>query len=269
MNEYLVTAIITTYKREWKYVARAINSIINQTYKNIEILLIDDNENGSEYSRNIARGIQCLKDKVHYIKQNGNKGACAARNLGLWNANGYFLAYLDDDDEWLPKKIEKQVEAYKKISDVKIGMISCDGYKIDENYTPSRKRPYNYFGKNRIPRIITFEHMLEADYVGTTSQPLIVTSIIRSVGGFNEKLPARQDYEMWLRISKENDILFIEDQLFNHYIHKGEQISKDPIKSVKGYCYIYKEFYREFQKRPKAKTNCIWNIVENIKCIRL
>lgn len=269
MDDFLVTAIITTYKRDWKYVYRAISSVREQTYPNIEIIVVDDNFNGSSYSQDIREHIEKENLKVRYIKQNGNKGACVARNLGLWNANGYFVAYLDDDDEWLPEKIEKQVEAFKEENDDSIGMVSCDGYKIDENYTPSRKRSYNIFGKSQVPRIITFKNLLKGDYVGTTSQPLIVTDVIRSVGGFNEKFPARQDYEMWLRIAQSKNILSIKELLFNHYIHKGEQISKNSFKAAKGYWYIYKEFYQEFQKYAEAKQICIQNILDNARRVRL
>lgn len=261
-NKVLVSAIITTYKREWKIVERAIKSVLQQSYQNIELIVVDDNENNSFFSKELKKNIDENYPDIRYLKQNSNQGACAARNLGLWNANGFFVAYLDDDDEWLCEKIEKQVNAYFAADNPSIGMVSCDGFTIEKRGV---KKPYNSFGMKRIPEYITFRHMLRGDYVGSTSQPLIVTRILQSLNGFEEKLPARQDYEMWLRVSRKNSILFLRERLFLHHMHDGEQISRNPLKCAKGYIHIYREFYKDFQKDKIAKAHCIQLIQDNIR----
>src|SRR5699024_3118133 len=104
----LVSAIITTHNRA-VLLKRAVLSVVNQTYENIEIIIIDD---GSV--DNTPKVVEKLQDKheIVYLRHEKSQGAPAARNLGIRQAKGLFVAGLDDDDEWMPKRIEKMVEAY-------------------------------------------------------------------------------------------------------------------------------------------------------------
>jgi len=109
----LVSCIIPTYNRA-NFVERAIQSVLNQTYKNIEVIVVDD---GSE--DNTKEVVLSIKDeRIKYIRLHRNFGAAFARNVGIANANGDFIAFLDDDDYFLPEKIEKQVELMLKDSSV-------------------------------------------------------------------------------------------------------------------------------------------------------
>ena len=108
----LVSVIIPTYNRE-KTIIRSINSVLNQTYKNIEILVIDD---GS--IDNTKKLIDKLNNSsVHYFYQH-NQGQNTARNNGIAHSSGDFLFFLDSDDEWLPQMVEKHLTAYKNQPDV-------------------------------------------------------------------------------------------------------------------------------------------------------
>ena len=139
MAEKLVSTVITTYKREPDIVHRAIKSVLNQSYKNIEIIIIDDNPTIGEFSNE--------------IKNHGNKGAQISRNNGIANAKGEFIAFLDDDDTWEKEKIEKQIKCFKD----NIGIVFCNGYIVDENYEPPKKTIYNKIFKQNV----TFKDMLE------------------------------------------------------------------------------------------------------------
>lgn len=236
-----VTAIITTYQRDVWYIERAIKSIINQTYKVKEIILVDDNKNNSFY----CKELQCLCERyedVYYVKQNGNQGACAARNLGISYANGKYIAFLDDDDEWQKLKIEEQLAVITQNS--KIGLVYCCGFLENED-TGERKIYYNF---ETFKPIITFQDLLKYDYIGSTSQPLIRAECFEKVGGFDINQPARQDYEMWMRIAQKYEIRGVNKKLFIHYIHEGEQISKSKEKSYKGFVNIYKKFKYDYSK---------------------
>jgi len=107
----LITAIIPTYKRPFKLLERALRSVLAQTYRNIEVVVVDDSPSTYQGRAEIAANIH-LDDRVTYIQHDAQKGACAARNTGLAHANGKYIAFLDDDDEWLPEKIELQ---YRRI----------------------------------------------------------------------------------------------------------------------------------------------------------
>lgn len=242
------SAIVTTYKRDIQIVERAVNSILQQTNQNYEILLIDDNEDNSTYSQALSSRY-ADNPRIRYIKQKGSKGACAARNLGILHASAEYIAFLDDDDTWEPQKAEKQLE---KFGSAAIGMVYCLGNVIDENYDPPKKEAY--YTASHFKEEAGFYEMLQTDYAGSTSQAMIRKECFQQCGGFDEKLPARQDYEMWLRISRKYRIAGVKEKLFNHYMHKGEQISKNPVKSMKGYRRIhrlYKEDYRHNREAEK------------------
>ena len=126
----MVSAIVTTYKREPSMVLRAINSILAQTYNDMEIIVVDDSPKDYPYREEVKRVVTSrLEDfpqvKSLYICHEHNMGACVARNTGLNAASGEYIAYLDDDDEWLPKKIEKQV---KKIEQSDAVLVYCGSY---------------------------------------------------------------------------------------------------------------------------------------------
>ena len=105
----MVSCVIPTYKRN-NTLKRAIESIFNQTYASYEILVVDDNEDGDNNSSNIWNCINAYRDtRIRYI-QHGHKNGAEARNEGIRQARGEYVAFLDDDDECLPEKLEKQVE---------------------------------------------------------------------------------------------------------------------------------------------------------------
>lgn len=251
----LVSAIITTYNREAKIVERAISSIEGQTYPNIEIMVIDDNANNSVYSLSLRE--MCEKHKsVRYIKQNGNQGACAARNLGIMNSRGEYIGCLDDDDIWLNQKVSCQIE---KFQDASVGIVFCNGIKRDES--TGEESVYNPALKEEVS--ISFDDMLHADRIGSTSNPLIRRVCFDQVGLFWEKQPARQDYEMWLRITQKYKAVGISDELFVHTIHSGEQISKTKTNSYVGYSNIYKRYKQFYHDDPIAEKYILRNIILN------
>ena len=110
----LVSVIIPYYKKK-KFIVKSVESVINQTYKNIEIIIVDDNESEDEYSRITQKLLKELIDskKIIYVKHNTNKGISAARNTGIKNSKGEYIAFLDSDDVWLPNKLEHQINIIK------------------------------------------------------------------------------------------------------------------------------------------------------------
>lgn len=254
----LITAIITTYHREFNYIKRAIRSIENQTYSDIEIVVVDDNQDGNVFSVALQKELKNYPE-VRYIKQDGNKGACAARNLGIKDARGTYVAFLDDDDEWLPKKIEEQMWVFEQNQSVKLGLVFCNGYIVNEE-RPEGKTLYQPGMRNMCP---TYMDMLYADYIGSTSQPLILKEAVVRAGYFDETLPARQDYDMWIRISREYEMIGIDKPLFLYYRHAGEQITSSGKKSLLGYLTIYYKYLKDYKTSPKAYQSIVEAVMRN------
>jgi glycosyltransferase involved in cell wall biosynthesis len=242
-----VSCIITTYHRLPFFVERAIKSIQNQTYQDLEIIVVDDNQDGNDYSIKLQEALAAYEDVI-YIKQQGNRGACAARNLGIQRASGKYVAFLDDDDEWLPEKIAVQKVVFDQAASARLGLVFCDGYIVFDN-DPGKKELYNPGNENRTP---SHQDLLYADYIGSTSQPLILKDAIVDVGMFDETFPARQDYEMWIRISGKYNVQGIDQPLFLYHQHEGEQITSSGRRALMGYVKIYKKYRKEYFRNGRA-----------------
>ena len=256
METKTVSAIITTFQRNVGTVERALDSVLTQTYPVTEVLIVDDNPDESPLCDEIQE--LCKKHRsVHYIKQAGNQGACAARNLGIKSCSGELVGFLDDDDIWLPDKIQLQVQAFES-NDRSLGMVFCSGFQIDE-MTGEKTDYYNC----QSSRTISFEKLLGFDLIGSTSNPMIRRECFDHVGRFWEEQPARQDYEMWLRIAKAYRVLGIEGKHFVYTLHSGEQITKDKRNAYIGFRNIYYRHREDYRKYPRARINILNCIIRN------
>lgn len=124
----MISVIITTYKRP-TFLVRAINSVLNQTYQNYEIIVVDDNDEATVYREETLTLINSFTKNIKYIPLAKNSGACNARNIGLEKARGDYILFLDDDDELLPKHLELLHAKYK--GDNKIGVVFSQSVLID------------------------------------------------------------------------------------------------------------------------------------------
>lgn len=247
-----VSAIITTYKRTPQMVKRAIDSVLNQTYKNIELIIVDDSPSDYELRGEVKTMAEALGERVKYIQHEKNMGACAARNTGIKASSGEFIGFLDDDDEWLPEKIEKQLE---KFTDQDIALVYCGNYEIDIQNNTQRIFNTKYF------RGMVFEHIIYGNYIGSNSFPLIRKNILVELGGFDVNLKAAQDFEMWLRISQKYKIDYVAQPLVNYYIHGGEQITKNSLGRAEAFLRIIDLNYDYLKKHKKAYSNMLFKAV--------
>ena len=161
--EELVSVIIPTYKRKFE-LKRAIDSVLKQTYKNIEIIVIDDNGLGTEWNKNVKEVIESYNDteRIRYIVNKENLGGAETRNVGIDNAKGKYIAFLDDDDEYYPEKISKQVNLLEKTNDKKLSLVYCYTESYDENNNKLQEYKNDYVGE------CLFESM--CDCIAATSQ---------------------------------------------------------------------------------------------------
>jgi glycosyltransferase involved in cell wall biosynthesis len=134
-KEHLASIIIPTYNRAG-FIVQAIESCLRQTYKGIEVLVVDDNsQDGTRQT------VESYKDpRVKYFFHDKNLGVEAARNTGLRNARGSYIALLDSDDEWAPEKVSRQIEVFKK-NEGRIGLIFTNGHSdyLGRNVIPGKK----------------------------------------------------------------------------------------------------------------------------------
>jgi glycosyltransferase involved in cell wall biosynthesis len=190
----LVSCIIPTYNRA-HIVGRAIQSVLNQTYKNIEVIVVDD---GSQ--DNTQEVVLSIKDeRVRYIRLHRNFGAAFARNIGIANARGEFVAFLDSDDYFLPEKIEKQVELMLK--DESIGVCYTEVYYELDNGELVHKESPRARGK-------IYEVFLTTPKIIALQTFLVRKQIFEKIV-FDESMKVGSDARFMIELSKIADFDFI------------------------------------------------------------
>lgn len=198
MHEFqkeFVSVIIPTYNRA-QYISETIESVLAQTYSNLEIIVIDD---GS--IDNTKEVISKYISKIKYVRQpNSERGA--ARNHGLRLAKGEFIAFLDSDDLWLPDKIEKDLKFFA--DNPAVGVICTNALQIDADSNQVKiLEARGHSGK-------VTEKLLGNNFVLMATH-LIRTNLIRSINGFREEreLAGSEDWEMWVRLSTITEFAFL------------------------------------------------------------
>lgn len=252
MKKQVISCVITTYKREPEILKRAVESIINQTYKDTEIIVVNDAPEENELSEKLEKMLTQFGEKVRYIVHDKNRGACEARNTGLKNAEGEYIAFLDDDDEWIDTKLELQ---YQLIVKEHSSLVYSPYYCIDKN----GKSVIVEEKTDELPGDNDFEKLLCYNFVGSTSFPLLRTSSVRKVGGFNSNLRSSQDHELWLKIAREYKISYCNVPLINYY-YSEDAITRSIANRIQGHEYLFREFENEY-KRNKKVLNYRYNFL--------
>jgi len=185
-----VSVIIPTYNRAY-LLGRAIQSVLDQTYQDFEVIVVDDAS-----SDNTEEVVKSFNDeRIRYIRHVKNKGEAAARNTGIKIARGEYIASHDSDDEWLPEKLEKQMKVFETVS-LDVGVVYTGFWRVKGN-----KRTYIPLSRVTKKDGYIYGELLKGNFVGTPTT-LIKRVCFERAGMFDERLPHLVDWEMWLRISK-------------------------------------------------------------------
>ena len=229
----LVSAVITTCNRPIEILERAIISVKEQTYNNLEIIIVNDAPENKILSNEIKK--IAYKYDANFFEMKKNSGACAARNYALNMAKGTYIAYLDDDDEWCKDKVEVQVNFLQK--NKKYIAVYCNSYLKYEN-----KKKVMLKNNKFMPDGNIFKNLLGENFIGSCTFPMFLLSALKKVNGFNEKMPALQDWELYLRVSKNGLVGYIDEPLAIYHVYVGERISAHSDKRVKAYKLLEQEF---------------------------
>jgi glycosyltransferase involved in cell wall biosynthesis len=187
---HLVSVIIPAYNAE-RYIARTLESVLSQTYRHIEVLVVNDGS--TDRTVEIVEAF-AQKDRRIRILHQPNLGATAARNCGIKSSRGEYVAPIDADDIWCEEKIQAQVEAFQRCGP-SVGLVYSWSIIIDESGNPLAAIAHEYQGK-------VLAELIYSNFIGNGSSPLIRRSCFQNVGDFNVNLRAGQDWEMYLRIAE-------------------------------------------------------------------
>lgn len=242
----LVSVVIATYRRP-KELERALESVNQQIYKNFEVIVVDDNGE-SDFQNMTDEVVQAISidAPVKNIKHGVNKGYAAARNTGIKAASGEFVAFLDDDDEWHPKKTTKQVGVLTQRSPDEGGFIYCRSTNLRNDGTSYFIEP-----KGSESGWVS-DKLLMKNFIGASSKVIFRKCSLEAVQGLDEGLPTRADHDLFIRVAKQYPLLLVDEPLVSFMI-EGDRITKNIEKKIAGWARFYKKWENEINKDKKIK----------------
>jgi glycosyltransferase involved in cell wall biosynthesis len=200
----LVSVVVPTRNRA-ELLRRALATVRAQTYDHIEVIVIDDAS--TDDTPAVLDRIAEKDERLRILRTDQRCGGAAARNLGIRAARGAFVAFLDDDDEWLATKLEQQLAVAGRVPEA--GVIYCGVAIVDDH---GQRR----FGPLAAPPDARAA-LLRENFVATSSA-LVRTGLLQSVGGFDERMPRLQDWDLWIRLSRVTRFVLLPRYLVRYHL---------------------------------------------------
>jgi len=209
-----VSVIIPTFNRAG-FLGRAIESVLRQTCGSVEIIVVDDASNDATRQLDVLTR-QSAVMPLRYVCLETHRGVSAARNRGVMESTGKWIAFLDSDDEWSPAKLARQVSWHHDHPEFRISQTKeiwiRHGRRVNPPLTHEKKQGY------------IFEQSLRRCMI-TPSSVMMEKSLFTQVGGFNESLPACEDYDLWLKITSICRVGLVDEFLLTRHGGHADQLS--------------------------------------------
>ncbi len=243
-----VSIILPTYNCA-KYVGAAVESVLNQTYRNFELIIVDDGST-DDTDEALAQYIS-NNNKIRYIKQE-NKGHAGARNTGMAAATGDYIAFIDSDDKWMPEKLDEQVWVLQE--DPEVGLVHCNVYGFGENQEVrvrgsqlTQEQLNDYSG-------YIFDNLYSRKIIITTTTVMIRKKCIDAVGMFDENLTryGSEDRELFLRILRNYKAKYVNKPLAM-YRNRSDSEGQNYGNMIKGQKYVYEKITKLYGLPLSAK----------------
>ena len=215
----LVSVVIPTYERP-EYLEGAIQTALGQTYENIEVIVVDDGSTELYVDDTVAT----FPESVVCVRHNENKGLSAARNTGIRNSDGKYVAFLDDDDRWHRTKLSRQVAPLER--EPEAGLATCFIAAI----TPDNELVHC---STSAPEGDCSDELLVRNCIGSPSRVVVRRDCFNDVGLFDESLPTKQDWDFYIRLSQNWQIVAVKAHLCFRTIHESMSSSPDAVRRDK------------------------------------
>jgi glycosyltransferase involved in cell wall biosynthesis len=236
MNAPLVSVLLPTRNRD-SLLSRAIASVLSQTYPNFELIVVDDGS--TDETETVVKGFS--DERIRYVYQD-HRGAAAAENLGTRLARGSFIAFIDDDDEWLCEKLEKQMERF-----------ALEGEDTAVVYTAAqffKNGKHRFYGPPQ--SILVKNGSIYREILNRTTYVPLVCAVVRrecleEVGGFDETMPTSNDYDLWIRLSSRYRFQYLPEPLV-HVHYTAGSMSTTPTNTIVARKLLLEKHRRVFAK---------------------
>jgi|APSaa5957512535_1039671.scaffolds.fasta_scaffold10287_2 glycosyltransferase involved in cell wall biosynthesis len=209
----LISVILPTHNRV-SLLGKAINSVLLQTERDFELIIVDDAS--TDQTSELLKQFIENDTRIKVIKNIAALGGGGARNVGIFASKAKWVAFLDDDDEWLENKLSSQLEEVN----LSPSAVACSCSYV-----------YNYpFGLRRkfvIPKNVSLNELYYENVLGGASVCFCSRDVLQKIHGFDTKLKSGQDWDLWVRLRKEGEIVVCDKPLVRYFAHNGLRISND------------------------------------------
>lgn len=241
----LVSVIIPTYNRK-RTLKRCVDSVLSQTYRNFEIIIVDDCSTDGTMEFIEAEYGNITEIPIIYVRNDTNLGVSVSRNVGISYANGEYIAFQDSDTQWVEDKLEKQIK-YLNSLDASVAMVYSPYQRIYKDYSivyPSLDVPL----EEKSGDILRF--LLDHPLVDTPTM-LLRKAVFLEVGGFDTDMKALVDYELSIRIAQKYQICIWDEVLLFSY-NEEDSISNDALRHIRSAFYLFRKHRELFNQYDMA-----------------
>jgi glycosyltransferase involved in cell wall biosynthesis len=235
-----VSVIMPTYNRA-HLLGRSIPSVLNQTFRDLELIVVDDGSTDSTPDT-VA---QFQDERIRYLRHETNRGVSAARNTGVMAATGAYVAFNDSDDEWMAHKLEKQLGVFQSAGG-QVGVVYSDMLNIVNG------REEHYRG----PHVTPEDELIHQKFLAFQVGCHMVTATVKrqcfeEAGPFDEKLQALEDAEFFMRVSRQWRFYHMPEPLVRRFVTPGS-LEKNSERIARAKEYILSKYYQDIARAPKV-----------------
>lgn len=226
----LVSIVIPTYKRP-ELLRRALKSALNQTYPNVEVIVINDSPKSN---------LESMKKEfqsVSFYENSENMGGCYTRNRGIEESDGEYVNFLDDDDEIFPNKISLQIKKFRDSRVENLGIVTAH---VEDNRSGKKIIKTNRVRGNR------YRKLLSGYAISGIETMLIKKKCLIDVGGFDENLQSSQEYDLMIRLAERYQMDYV-DEILSRENRSTDQISLNFDKKISGAKYLFSKYDQKYR----------------------
>ena len=229
MPGFSVSVVIPAYNRA-KTIAYCLDSVCNQTVPPCEIIVVDDCS--TDATVEVVNDYSHLHPSVRCVVLERNSGAQAARNRGIVEARGEWIAFQDSDDEWLSGKLEKQIAALAAVGFDPLTVVHTDCFRYDHETLASTPWALPHIeGESVLPALLSA--------AGPMFQGMITSKVaLETIGLLDENVPSYQEWDTAIRLARICRFVHLREPLFVYHLHAGDTISKTRKRDIAGYQYV-------------------------------